>query len=159
MLGGITSSTASGPPSPTRGRLKCGLIWARLSPAGARLYAPRRGAGLQVTSSTAERSPFPSRGRTIARSKVGETCNIGRRGNASLAGILKSRLNYVIRSLVSGLLLIRCSIFEIPPQPCYPVSGFRSLLPAFPFSRLSVSFPSKITSVISESRKPKTGVK
>ena len=30
------------------------------------------------TSSTAERSPFPSRGRTRARSKVGETANVGR---------------------------------------------------------------------------------
>ena len=30
------------------------------------------------TSSTAERSPFPSRGRTIARSKLGETANVGR---------------------------------------------------------------------------------
>ena len=108
--------------------VKCGLIWARLSPAGARLYAPRRGAGLQVTSSTAERSPFPSRGRTIARSKVSETANVEQRGNASLAGILKSRLNYVIRSLVSGLLIIRCSIFEIPPQLCYPVSGLWSLV-------------------------------
>ena len=80
------------------------------------VFAPRRGAGLQVTSSTAERSPFPSRGRTIARSKVSETANVEQRGNASLAGILKSRLNHVIRSLVSGLLLPVTGHFFLPTK-------------------------------------------
>ena len=49
-----------------------------ISEVGQGKHAPRKGACFQFTSSTAKRSPFPSRGRTIARFKMGLTCNVGR---------------------------------------------------------------------------------
>ena len=51
-----------------------------------------------------KRSPFPYEGKALTPPKVGETCNVEQRGNASLAAILEDLL-----------------------QPCYPVSGLWSL--------------------------------
>ena len=56
------------------------------------------------------------------------------------ARYLKSCSNYVIWSLVSGLSLIRRSIFEVVFQLCYPVSGLWSLVTLFS-THYCLSFP------------------